>query len=365
MIEQTLRLLLDGVGRSDEYEFYLNRFRTYDAPCFSFLVPDLEAAVQARSSILASLDFLRKLELYPGILFAGLSSSDPRTISFGSSIQEDLLLSIEMEGPGLIESRIRREAELARREKKIPVFYLRMPLEKAVHACARVTNRFQFLRVQGPIQTVSGPAPYIDPHQAHEFASIQESSFSRFASGVLLQDPSLHISLCSPYRLLQEIFTVKGAGTIFRPRSMVHSYTKLESVDQERLIALLESSFGRRLRDLSSLHRASHFYIEENYRGAVLLEPAEPGWYLSKFAVSTLARGEGIAQDLWTAVLDTHSSVFWRAKRGNPIERWYSRIADGFQRKGMWNVYWKNLSLDRIADVIRYCENRPEDFDPS
>ncbi len=363
IIEQTLRLLLDGVGRSEEYEFYLGRFRSYEAPCFSFLVPDLFAAKEARSSVLASLEFLRKLELFPGILLAGSLSRSVDAELFRA--QTDLLMPIAVESVNDdTQHFLREEALRARNESRVPAFFIDLPLEKAVRLCSRITNRFHFLRMEGPIQTTMGPAPYVDPSQPLEFADDAESAFAAFARDLSGFDPGLHISLCSPFRLLQEIFTVKGAGTIFRPRSRILHFSAREAVDQEKLVLLLESSFGRRLKDTAFLSRVTEYYIEENYRGAILLEPSQHGLYLSKFAVSTLARGEGIAQDLWSAALQAHPTVFWRTKRGNSIERWYSRIADGSQKKGKWNIYWKNLDLDRIADVIRYCENRAEDFQP-
>ena len=40
LLNKTIRLFLDSIGRRDEYEFYLNKFHSGGSPCFSILCPD-------------------------------------------------------------------------------------------------------------------------------------------------------------------------------------------------------------------------------------------------------------------------------------------------------------------------------------
>lgn len=355
MIEQTLRLLLDGIGRSEEYEFYLSRFRSYDTACFCFLVPDAVTTAQAGSSILANLDFLLKMDLFPGLLFAGAAAFDERVDRFlRLDAQQNVILEVMPHVAG------EAEAAEARAHRRIPVFRIEQPLEAAVARLSSLSRRFHFLRLPGMVRTAAGVTPYVDPAARPAGLSTEDSAFSEFAGSLLALGP-LHVSLCAPVRLLHEIFTVKGSGTIFRPGFHIRHAEKV-SVDEARLKALLESSFGRPLRNKAFLNQVSDFYIEENYEGAVLLEPVDSMMYLSKFAVSTLQRGEGLAQDLWRSVASGRP-LFWRARRGSAIERWYVRIADGVHRTETWNVYWKDLPAEKIPAVIRYCAEREEDFE--
>jgi len=360
MLKETLSLLLGGIGRSDEYEFYLERFRSYESPCFCVLIPDLETIEESRGSILASLEFLMKLDLYPGLLFAGVAATDARTLSF-LELAGGLIRTVNITEHKNIAAVARSEATEARKAHRIPVFSFCGTLDQSILHLTGLTQRFHLLRLPGPVHAADGYVPYLDPKSMPSSIPEEDRALADFV-GSILEKKQLHISLCSPYRLLNEIFTVKGSGTVFRPRSRILHVQNPEELDRRRLVDLLESSFGKTLKNLQFLDRVLDFYIEENYRGAVLLESSGAGTYLSKFAVSTLARGEGIAQDLCNAVTPAHPSVFWRARRGNSIERWYARIADGMHRTGKWNVYWKNIDLSRLTDVIRYCETREEDF---
>ena len=70
-LNKTIRLFLDGIGRREEYEFYLDKFRADRAACFALLCPDL-GSIEAGAEMLAfDLHFLLRLELVPAILLSG------------------------------------------------------------------------------------------------------------------------------------------------------------------------------------------------------------------------------------------------------------------------------------------------------
>jgi acetylglutamate synthase len=164
--------------------------------------------------------------------------------------------------------------------------------------------------------------------------------------------------------LLREIFTVKGAGTLFRKGSEILHYDGLDRTDRARLLGLLEESFGKKLKDGIFLERVSDVYIETGYRGAVLLEEHSAGRYLSKFAVGQEARGEGIAVELWREVCRGHDALFWRSSVANPFNSWYHKKADGHHAAGPWQIFWRGVSADSISAIIEYCCAREEDFLP-
>ncbi|MBL8021926.1 MAG: hypothetical protein JNM27_19785 [Leptospirales bacterium] len=365
ILEDTLKLLLGGIGRSEEYEFYLNRFRAFDSPCFCFLIPDLETIGSARASILANLEFLMKLELYPGILFSGVAASHSLTRDFISQAN-DIIRPIQLE-TNQVQSTATKLAAESRAAHRIPAFLTpELLLDRSILSLSSIAQRFHLLRLAGPIHNGKIPVPYADSQSLPQGVAMEDRALTQMAEAVVGEAGGLerlHISLCTPHQLLHEIFTVKGSGTIFRPMSSILHLKSRNDMDEARLIHLLETSFRKKLRSKNFLSDVTDVYLESNYKGAVLFEAVPCGNYLSKFAVSTQARGDGVAQDLWDALSRSQSSFFWRARRGNSIEKWYTRLADGFQRSGKWMIFWKNVEASRVPDVIRYCESRAEDFD--
>jgi acetylglutamate kinase len=179
----------------------------------------------------------------------------------------------------------------------------------------------------------------------------------------------IHLSITSPSDLLREIFTVKGAGTIVRKGSRIIRLEndRMKDLDKNRTMQLLEQSFKKPLADATFLNEITLAYLEDNYRGAALLTERPEGLYLSKFSVDTMARGEGIAQEIWESMMHTEKTelkrpIFWRSRKTNSLNHWYSRQSDGRQDYGPWTVFWIGLPIELIPQVIRYTVEKPEDF---
>ena len=92
-------------------------------------------------------------------------------------------------------------------------------------------------------------------------------------------------------------------------------------VDRERVREILASSFGREPSEAVFERDVRAVYREEAWRGVAILVDTPLGAYLSKFAVSPRAQGEGMARELWDALVADHPALFWRARAGNPIAR--------------------------------------------
>jgi GNAT superfamily N-acetyltransferase len=103
-------------------------------------------------------------------------------------------------------------------------------------------------------------------------------------------------------------------------------------------------------------------YLEEQYRGCAILADAPFGAYLTKFATDPEARGEGIARDLWDTFRDAHPALAWRARAANPINEWYTKLADGLVKCPPWWVFWKGIDHGRIAEVIDFALAQPLDL---
>jgi hypothetical protein len=172
------------------------------------------------------------------------------------------------------------------------------------------------------------------------------------------------VAVTSPLSLLRELFTVGGAGTLLRRGARIVRHLGWDGVDVERVRELLASSFGRAPVDDFFARTPSRVYLEEGYRGCVILSDAPLGAYLTKFAVSAEAQGEGIARDLWDALVAETPVVFWRARRANPISEWYARLCDGLVRARDWTVYWKGVVPASIPVAIEWALGQPVDIPP-
>lgn len=356
-LSKTIQLFLDGIGRRDEYEFYLNKFHSEHSACFALLCPDL-GSIEAGAEVLAfDLHFLMRLELVPAILLCGDLSERMRETLSAESI---FLFHRQEEGDA------QAFIQQAKSAAKVPVLVAgTADLESVLlQLVPDVARRVHFIRAAGGLKTRTGELlPYIYTHKENtQPLETLEYDYPALARRLLQERPGIHLSITSPIRLLQEIFTVKGAGTLFRKGSSILHFQGVDRIDRARLIGLLEASFGKKLKNEHSLSNTEDLYLEREYRGAVLLENHPAGSYLSKFAVGCEARGEGLALELWREVNENHSALFWRSNATNPFNSWYHQQADGHHRSGKWQIFWRGVSPEAISEIIGYCCAREEDF---
>lgn len=356
-LNKTIRLFLDGIGRRDEYEFYLDKFHADHAACFALLCPDL-GSIEAGAEVLAfDLHFLLRLELVPAILLCGEEAS---------KMQEALALEPIFDFHVLEDGCPIEFIQQAREAERVPVLMARhADLETVLlQLLPDVAKRVHFVRAAGGLKSTAGellPYVYTRKENLPPLGPL-EYDFPALGKKLLEERPSVHLSVTSPINLLSEIFTVKGAGTLFRKGSEIARFQGLEKVDRARLFGLLEESFSKKLKSELFLERVQDAYVEKDYRGAVLLEEHPAGLYLSKFAVGREARGEGLAQELWREVCRNHQAFFWRSNVSNPFNSWYHNHADGHHVVGKWQVFWRGVPVECISDIIEYCCLREEDF---
>ncbi|HKL21857.1 MAG TPA: hypothetical protein VJ904_08630 [Tichowtungia sp.] len=334
LLNKTIRLFLDSIGRREEYEFYLNKFQSSDTACFALLVPDLESLDQGAEAFAFDLHFLLRLGLKPAVVLCGPEADAKWALLAGNPLFE------KADFP-----------TLGKPDEKVPVFF--QSLEKLIPQVAR---RVHFIRAAGGFRAEY----YYSRKENQVVLNSEEKALADAAAALLEARPATHISVTSPMNLLEEIFTVKGAGTLFRKGSVIVS-PDFQRLEKPKLEALLEESFQRKPKP-GALDAVTQVYLEENYRGAVLLEEHLEGLYLSKFAVGPEARGEGLAQELWQTVCQIHPAFFWRSRVGNPVNQWYDRQADGYYTAGDWMIFWRGMSAAALPGLITFCLERPPDF---
>ncbi|NNJ69680.1 MAG: hypothetical protein HKP10_00155 [Kiritimatiellales bacterium] len=356
-LNKTIRLFLDSIGRRDEYEFYLDKFQSEQSACFALLCPDL-GSIEAGAEVLAfDLHFLLRLELVPAILLCG-----PEAVKMQAALAVEPIFEFQSMEAASVSGFIRQ----ARGAEKVPVLVAEnMTMEAALlQLLPETAKRVHFIRAAGGLNADSGePLPYVYTHKENlHTVEPLEYDFPSLGKTLLEARPGVHLSITSPINLLQEIFTVKGAGTLFRRGSEILNFKKLDGVDRVRLLNLLETSFGKKLVSEAFLDQVSHAYIEKDYRGAVLLEEHPAGFYLSKFAVGREARGEGVAMELWREVSRNHDALFWRSNVLNPFNSWYHNQAAGHHAEGRWQIFWRGVPTEAISGIIGHCCTRAEDF---
>ncbi len=250
-------------------------------------------------------------------------------------------------------------------EKKLcPLFFLEnLPLKKAVENFLFLGHHFYLLRERGAILDLEGRLiPYIYADGISKCYSHQEREILGFCQEIVFSAEKLTIFITSFHDLIREIFTLQRQASIFRKKSNILYFSKIEDTNTLLLKDLLRGSFQSSLRDDSILKKVSDFYIQEKYHAAALLEVHPFGFYLSKFAVRKEKRGFGLAEDLWLRIEERHKKIFWRCSELNPMKNRYFRLADGFQRVESWLVFWKGLEARYILQAVDFCTKRPNDF---
>lgn len=360
ILSKTLRLFLDSIGRRDEYEFYLDKFQAAHEGCFALLCPDPDS-IKAGSEVLAfDLHFLLRLQLIPAILLCGPKAQAMADVLAQETVFTFFMLDENWDAEQALDVICR-----ARTDEKVPVLMTEISQADALSTLLpTVSSRVHFIRAAGGLRSAEGEElSYAYTHR--ENPVLLDSSGDELVklAGILLDHVTgLHVSVTSPINLLQEIFTVKGSGTVLRKGSVVHHYSGMNGVDRSLLVALLEKSFGKNLVNDAFMESVCDAYIVQDYRGAVLMEQLDVGCYLSKYAVGKEARGEGVAVELWNTVCQNHGAFFWRSNANNPFNSWYEKQADGCHRGAGWHIFWRGVAAEKISAIIAYCCERGEDF---
>ena len=177
--------------------------------------------------------------------------------------------------------------------------------------------------------------------------------------------PSSSVSITRPDELAKELFTHRGSGTLVRRGEKIRCVTAWNQIDLDRLRALIESAFGRKLNpDYFEITRPHRIYVSEHYRAALVLtvEEFEDGdnvAHLDKFAVADDAQGEGLGRAIWHAMRADVRRLFWRSRPGNPVNEFYFSEADGCLKGGRWDVFWCGMQrFDEIREAVEHCRGR-------
>ena len=351
ILSRTIRLFLDSIGRSEEYEYYIRKFQSASSASFAVICPDYDSL---------SLQYMLRMELYPTVLLAGPDAAEQARMLETAAGPLFRFHRIDLgpePGVAIPEAAI----QTAREVEALPLVVADRSLSRAM--LALVPGRVLFVRMRGELELTNGEKVLHFLERRPVEVAAEDRAVLELGRSLLRDLPGLHVAITSPANILKEIFTVKGAGTVIQTGHTIQAFTRRADVDETRLLELIEESFGRSLTGTDFLNEVTHFYLEAEYRGAVLLIERPDGCYLSKFAVGKGARGAGVAQELWEEARAHHPVIYWRSRSDNSINRWYARLSEGMQKFDRWTVFWAGARPQDLPGVMRYCLDRPADFE--
>ena len=121
---------------------------------------------------------------------------------------------------------------------------------------------------------------------------------------------------------------------------------------------LLDAGFGEVLVKpvaIDALHELLARYLGQGEPGDAVL--------LDKFVVDPDARGEGLTHGLWRLMIEDEPVVYWRSRQTNGFNGFYMSHADGFVRRGIWNIFWTGRpGLGEAASIIEDVAARTPSF---
>ncbi|KAA0252509.1 MAG: hypothetical protein EDX89_18220 [Acidobacteria bacterium] len=376
--QEVVLRFLESVGRPSEARLYLDLFRARPREQFAAISVDAHVMADAADAVVQDLRFLAALGLLPTVVLGIFQPAD------AGRHARLLARHLRLEGIPVVElsaSRRRLPSRVtacaAAGSLPLVVFAPREeePASARLDRLGSLLEELQarkllFLHRPGglrqggelvPIVNLATDVPsLLGSRELSRKEALVVEHARRLCEG--MAPLPFTVAVTSPLNLLRELFTVKGAGTLLRRGARVVRHEGWEGVDLPRLRDLLASSFGRPPAEGFFARTPDRVYLEDGYRGCAVLAASPFGAYLTKFAVSPEAQGEGIARDLWEAVAAENPAVLWRARRANPVREWYARICDGLVREAEWTVYWKGLPHEAIPAAVDFAVGQPVDI---
>jgi len=152
---------------------------------------------------------------------------------------------------------------------------------------------------------------------------------------------SASVSITAVDNLARELFTHRGAGTLIRVGERIAEHMDLSPDFRRKAQALLEQSFGRKLRPgyFDNLDLECILSSESLGAMAIVLKGIDGVPYLDKFVVTPEAQGAGLGAAVWQSLVHRCPSLYWRSRADNPITSWYFDQADSSFTEDRWVAF--------------------------
>ncbi|WP_428264203.1 hypothetical protein [Haliangium sp.] len=371
---------VDSTGSRREAAFYLELFRS--AQPFALIAVSEPVLREASDAVIADLRFLARLGLTPALWLDGFEA----TPAGSEVLQEHRRRLIEQLRPevscapldvrGHADTTLAEAVTRAAQAGHVPILtqLAQAPeapcgmAEMAALSAALNTRKLVFLGRRSGLEPEGAPIPsLVDLPREHAPLRArlgpEQAALLDGISALIDQVPHrLTVAVTSPFALLRELFTMRGAGTLIRRGARIDHRVGFGEVDIDAVRRLLESAFERPLAAEFFTRPVSALYVADDYRGLAVVKDTPHGPYLSKFAVERQAQGEGVGGDLWRALCAAHDTLLWRSRAENPVNAWYAQRCHGMIRVDPWQVFWRGLEVERVPAAVRFVLDQPADF---
>jgi acetylglutamate kinase len=384
MEAEVIQRFLESVGQKADIDLYLKQWRAQEKETFAIIAADAQMVRTALDPFHFDLRILAGIGLYPIVLLGLFDAKDADRQAqrvYDWLVEDDVPARIVEPGPLMSGEDVEQIRQVIQ-TNTIPIVSLESAQETSTDGrfnllsalAARLsTRKVIFLSPSNGLEREGAPhismvnlaTDYDRLRSAKGQLARRHYTLLRQTKDLLEEMPHrMSVAVVSPLALLRELFTVAGAGTLIRRGARIDGYATFDKVDRTRLRMLLESAFGKLLKEEALERGVERIYLEENYLGAALLSPTPVGVYLSKFAVERAAQGEGIGGDLWSVLIRDYPSFFWRSRPDNNITPWYAKQCDGLLRFPDWHIFWRGLSPAQIQPAVEFARGLPSDFVP-
>lgn len=374
-IRETVLRSLSAVGATKEAKYYAELFAAQEAERFALIVIDPRCLKNPLlEALISNLKILSDLELSP-ILLVGALDDDRTSVKFQAQRLAKDLEQVSVKTGKLNTASYQLIPEVRQKARKgiIPILEMverrgKMSLQKIVTELK--PNKVIFLQPSGGLSRGDERLSFVNIDTLEETLNPDELTVgqSRFISLVKdlakEKDNQAVYVMASPLNLLAELFTTKGSGTMLRRAAPIMITPTLARTDKVKLKTSIEEAFNKPIKPKFLRSKIYKGFIEEDYRGGAIFTQLAGLPYLSKFWVSKVAQGEGIARDIWDMMCADIPAFFWRSRMGNPFNEWYMQACDGMQISGDWRVFWKGLDAPEVPGAIIAAASAPDDFDP-
>lgn len=374
-VRDTVLRSLSAVGAQDEAAFYARVFQSQDPERFALIVLDPRCLKNPLlEALISDLRILADLQLTP-VLVVGALDDDRTSVKFQAQRLYKELDHVGVKTGKLncasygLFADIKKQAAgggmvvLEMTENRPGAVGLSELVEKLAPA------KVIFLQPSGGLRRNGKRLPIVKISEAGIEGEVEDLSegqtrFIDVAGPLALRpDNSATYVIASPLNLLQELFTVKGSGTLMRRAAKIFHMSDYADMNLKQTRSSIEEAFGKTLAPEFFDKSMSHAFIEQSYRGGAIITSLSGLPYLSKFWVAQLAQGEGISRDIWDELIKTVPAFFWRSRMDNPFNDWYMKACHGMQISGEWRVFWRGLAAPEIPGAIIAAANAPHDFD--
>ncbi|NBV43043.1 hypothetical protein EBR96_09800, partial [bacterium] len=347
----------EKVGKSQEIELYLNKFRLIPRSRFAIIRIAYNVLENQLSEIAENIAFMQQMGIYPVLLldlktteysefsvapisdtmagrrFAPIANRFAEAIkSYGGSA-EIVDNAVDVTSTRVSKWEIHRHViESALSRDSLPII---MPFgrrsRRRVFVNADELGRllieelnpvkFIFITENGGISDKNDQVlPFLNLSQRKEWIHVKDEMkpILKEVRILLKKSPDCAVIFTAPENLLKEIFTVKGSGTFVKKYSIIAT-SKIKELDQERMRTLLEDAFGKILVDDFFEEKIKMIFVEKDYEGVAIIKKVRGIPYLDKIAVATTEEGTGLGRSLWQKVAEMYPKLIWRSLPTNPL----------------------------------------------